>query len=501
MQRVNRSIHLPIIVGVAVLFSPMVGAQSILNYHATPDRSGTYVVPGLTWERAANLHLDRKFDGRVSGHVYAQPLFWDSPRTKQKLLIVATEDNEVSALDANSGKAVWEKTLGRPVRRSALPCGNIDPLGITGTPVTDGGKGAVYLDAMIDADDRTGPQHVVFGLAIENGAMLPGFPVKVAEAANRLGKTFMPSVQNQRGALAIADDTLFIPYGGHFGDCGPYHGWVVGIRLDDPGKVTAWRTQAEGGGVWAPGGVVYDGRSIFVATGNTIEAKEWADGEAVIRLGSDLKAPMDRKDFFAPADWKALDGGDADLGGTNPVPIDLRNPAGTDHLLLALGKDGKAYLLDRDNLGGIGGALAVGNVARSRIITAPVVYSAGQDTFVAFEGPGRDCPQGTANTGLTVLKIEARPSPKIATAWCGASQGRGAPIVTKVEDGSSPIVWVAGAEGDNRLHGFRGDTGEPVYTGGAGEATMSGLRRFTTILAANGHLYLAGDGRVYVFSP
>jgi hypothetical protein len=75
-------------------------------------------------------------------------------------------------------------------------------------------------------------------------------------------------------------------------------------------------------------------------------------------------------------------------------------------------KDGKAYLLDRDNLGGIGGALAVENVTRSRIITSPVVYSVGQDIFVAFEGSGRDCPQGPANTGLTVLRIEARPLPR-----------------------------------------------------------------------------------------
>jgi hypothetical protein len=75
------------------------------------------------------------------------------------------------------------------------------------------------------------------------------------------------------------------------------------------------------------------------------------------------------------------------------------------------------------------------------------------------------------------------------------------PIVTTVEDGSSPIVWAAGAEGDNRLHGFRGDTGQPVYTGGAGENTMPALRRFATILAANGRFFLAGDGRVYAFSP
>src|SRR5208282_4038174 len=65
--------------------------------------------------------------------------------------------------------------------------------------------------------------------------------------------------------------------------------------------ITAWTTCATGGGVWAPGGISYDGRSLFVATGSTKDAKGWADGEAVIRLGSDLKRPTSPGDFFAPA--------------------------------------------------------------------------------------------------------------------------------------------------------------------------------------------------------
>lgn len=91
--------------------------------------------------------------------------------------------------------------------------------------------------------------------------------------------------------LAIVDRTFFIPYGGHSGDCGPYHGCVVGINLEDPRAIRAWFTRAEGGGVWAPGGISYDGSSMFIATGNTKDTNKWADGEAVIRLGNDLKGP------------------------------------------------------------------------------------------------------------------------------------------------------------------------------------------------------------------
>jgi outer membrane protein assembly factor BamB len=88
----------------------------------------------------------------------------------------------VYALDAHSGQVVWRKSLGRPVRGSALPCGNISQLGITGTPVIDDVNAAVYLDAMVDGQDGSGPQHFVFGLAVDDGSVVPDFPVNVAQA-------------------------------------------------------------------------------------------------------------------------------------------------------------------------------------------------------------------------------------------------------------------------------------------------------------------------------
>ena len=64
-------------------------------------------------------------------------------------------------------------------------------------------------------------------------------------------------------------------------------------------------------------------------------------------------------------------------------------------------------------------------------------------------------------------------------------------------DGSSdPVVWMVGAEGDNRLHGFKGDTGEPLLPAGAGPA-MEGLRHFQTLIATRDRLYVGADGRIY----
>ena len=65
------------------------------------------------------------------------------------MLIVATDQDEVYAIDAESGAQIWQRALGEPVPRSALPCGNLPTLGVTGTPVIDPARATLYLDAMV----------------------------------------------------------------------------------------------------------------------------------------------------------------------------------------------------------------------------------------------------------------------------------------------------------------------------------------------------------------
>src|SRR5437588_8125045 len=104
-------------------------------------------------------------------------------------------------------------------------------------------------------------------------------------------------------------------------------GWSASASITTT-VVVGWRTQAAGGGIWAPGGIVSDGLSLFAATGNTFETSQWRGGEAIIRLGFDLKPLQSARDYFVPSDWRMLDRRDADLGGTSPLPIRL-NGSGT----------------------------------------------------------------------------------------------------------------------------------------------------------------------------
>ncbi|OLC69034.1 MAG: hypothetical protein AUH79_02330 [Betaproteobacteria bacterium 13_1_40CM_4_64_4] len=386
---------------------------------------------------------------------------------------------------------------GKAVPRSSLRCGNIDPLGVTGTPVIDPHARAIYLDAMVRANPDGAPRHLIFALSLKDGSVLSGWPIDVEAALKASGKTFNSSVQNQRGALAIIGDKVYVPYGGHFGDCGDYRGWVIGISLQSPHTVRSWATRGRGGGVWAPGGITSDGRALYVTTGNTLGAATWADGEAVIRLDLDLAFSGRPEDFFAPPDWRQLDAVDADLGATHPLLLTLPS-ASPSELVLALGKDGNAYLLDRHNLGGIGGSVIVKKVSSEPIRTAPAYFVAGNDVLVAFQGRGVECPAG-ASGDLTVLRIRAGSPPALRVAWCAAESGKGSPIITTTDGKSDPIVWAVGAEGDNRLHGFRGDTGAIVFSESAGSEALPKVRRFQTLIAGGGRLYVAADQQIYAF--
>jgi hypothetical protein len=468
--------------------------RSILTYHGAPNRRGNFVVPALTVERARGTHLDSGFQAKLSGHLYAQPLYWREAGASAGALFAATENNEVQALDAATGRQVWSRSLGPPVSRAELGCGNISPLGVTGTPVIDPATQAIYVDAAVGG--AQGVRHLVFALALKDGASLPGWPVDIGEALKQRGQAFNARDQNERGGLSILDGRVYVPFGGHYGDCGDYHGWVVGIALTDPREIVAWATPARGGGIWAPGGVATDGKSLFVASGNTFGASTWMGGEAVIRLSSDLKPSADRRDFFTPENWRELDGRDADLGGTNPVLVDIPGQA----FVVALGKDGHAYLLDRDNLGGIGGSVANEVVSPRPIRTAPASFPVGASVFVAFQGAGSRCPAGQPAGELTVLKVTGGDRPALTTVWCGAVRGAGSPIVTTTDGHSGPIVWMVGAEGDNRLHAFKGDTGEPLLAGGGPNEAMAGLHHFQSLIATDERLYVGADNTIYAFT-
>jgi hypothetical protein len=108
---------------------------------------------------------------------------------------------------------------------------------------------SLFLDAMIDGTPK---KHFVYSLNVDTGATNPNWPVDLNATVNYKGTTFTSKVQNQRGGLAIVNGVLYVPFSGHYGDCGNYRDWVVGISINDPSRVSAWATPAVGGGNLGP---------------------------------------------------------------------------------------------------------------------------------------------------------------------------------------------------------------------------------------------------------
>ena len=487
-HRIRRCLTL--LIAAAASIGNAVAAESVITYHNAANRSGLYVAPTLSWTTAPHVKLDTSFHATVDGDVYAQPLYW-APADS---VIVATENNFVYALNAGTGAQLWETSLGAPVPLSALPCGNIDPMGVTGTPVIDPVAEIVYLEAFVET--ASGPRHFVFGLSLATGAIASGWPVDVGNGLAALGgsgPSFNETPQGQRSALALINGQLYVPYAGHFGDCGVYNGMVVGLNTAQPGVFGAWSTKTQGGGSWGQSGLAFDGKSMYVTTGNAFGASTvWGGSEAVVRLPLTLADPTgDYANFFTPTNWHKLDEKDLDLGGTSAIPVFL-NPE-TIEGVLALGKDGNAYLLNPTNLGGVGPQLASVQVSTDQIRTAMATYPVSDGAMVAFEGSGYRCANKRAGN-LVMLKVT---NLTVANVWCEPFNGFGAPIVTTTDGMSNPIVWVAGTHGDGNLYGFRGTDGE-LLVSAAGGSTQ--IERYQTVLWANGRFYVGANGAIYAFT-
>jgi outer membrane protein assembly factor BamB len=377
----------------------------------------------------------------LDGAIYAEPLVVDGH------VLVATEANSVYALDAATGTVVWQVNLGQAVPGSELPCGNIDPSGITGTPVVDVSSGTIYIAAFL----RTGPHHELFALDLATGT------TRWHRAIDPPGLS--PLVEQERGALTLAGGRVYVPYGGLYGDCGQYQGAVVSAASDGTGALTSYVVPTSRmAGIWNPAGLVVDSTGdLWVTTGNSASQSSFDFGNAVIRLSPQLAV----LDYFAPDDWVSLNARDADLGSLGPVLL-------PNNRVLAVGKTGAAYLLDGAKLGHVGGALASAQIGSSAFGAAAVT---GSMVFVPCSG--------------ALVGIQAA-GDRIVVAW-SLSGGHCPPIVAAGQ------VWSLAYDG--RLTAVDPETGAVRFS----TQLSAPASRFFSPAAADGRLFVADGTNIAAF--
>ena len=294
-------------------------ASQWTTYHHDPARTGDAAGGKL-------LPLAHAWTKTLDGPVYGQPV------VVRGRVIAATEHNTVYGLDGHDGHVLWARHLGAPMTNVAaqVGCGNIDPLGITSTPVIDAAAGTVFVVATIPTATKV-IHHQLFGLNVTNGA------VRVSVNADP-GGVQNPLYIQQRAALALGNGRVYIGYGGYSGDCGPYHGWLVSLTEAGTGKTVFDTTPHTGeGAIWAPSGPAIDtAGDVYVATGNPNPNVATGDyGESVLKFGPTLNLLA----HFSASN--ATD--DQDLGAVGPALV-------SGNMAFQIGKQEIGYLLNRTNL-------------------------------------------------------------------------------------------------------------------------------------------------------
>lgn len=301
-----------------------------------PDVSGALKV-------IKSIHLD--------GAVYASPI------AAGGVIVVATENNSVYGFSTR-GRQLWHTRLGNPSPSYQRPCGNINPLGITGTPIYSAQTGDVYLVA--EHGGTVG--HDLIALGLHTGK------VRWRKDIDLPGPT--PAAMQQRGSLAITGGRVWVSFGAEFGDCSNYRGRVVGVRLDGTGAPVVFDPSTHRqGGIWNPAGPAVDGAGhmyVVSANGSTFPGAAYDHTNSVLKLSPSGKL----LDSFAPADWAQNNQADAGLGSQGVALV------GTKWAVLG-GKSGPVYVLRQGQLGGIGGQVSVTNLCLSfggSAVEGDVVY-------------------------------------------------------------------------------------------------------------------------------
>ena len=486
---------------------PAVGA-SVLEYHNHHNRDGYFEDPLVTAASAAKVAYDPTFGATFTGNVWTSPLYVEKGPGGKGTFFVATASNDLHAFDETVGAPAWpSKSFGTPANQSYQGgCGNVQPIGITGTPAIDLATNLIVFDAVSADAGGFIKTHTIYGASILDGSTK--WSVDVSTLTDPGGLAFAPPAQNQRGGVLIVNGIAYVVYGGHAGDCGTYRGWVVGVPLSGTGA-KAWATQVGGAGIWAPGGAASDGQSIFVATGNGIGGSNttWQESEGIFRLDPGPAFTGSAPDYFAPNDWASLDGADADISGSGPLVIDA--PSMTPSaLVLGQGKDGWLYLLKRADLGGISAAQGTANVgaihvSNGEISNGSAWATVGGATYVVVRPNGNQggdgCPNGTSGD-LVAVKLDPAAPQKMKVAWCASSNGIGSPIITSSDGTKDGLVWVFGAEGDNLLHAFNLADGSVAGTSDAPPVKNGALvHHFATVAEVKGRILVSADDGLYAF--
>lgn len=361
----------------AVLTNAPVQAQVLTSQYDNARTGANLKETILTPQNVNSKQFGKVFTLPVDGDIYAQPLYVPNVEIpgqgKHNVLFVATEHDTVYAFDADgsSPKPLWrvsfidEAKSILPVHARDVRCPFIQPeIGITSTPVIDLPSGTLYVLARTRKHDTKGDwryEQKLHALAINTDAEKFGGPVVIR--AKTRGRSFLvlksdvdfdPLLENQRAALLLVNGKVVITWASSC-DVGPYYGWIIAYDAHTLAQAGVVNLSPDAGesGIWqGDAGPAADAHgNIYLISGNgkfTAASGGHDYGDSVVKLGFTANG-LEVRDYFTPSNEAKLNGTDGDFGSGAPILLPDQ-PGPHPHLLLAAGKAGILYELDRDNL-------------------------------------------------------------------------------------------------------------------------------------------------------
>jgi hypothetical protein len=353
--------------------TPMGGGFSgVLTYHNDNARIGANLHETILTPSNVNAgNFGKLFTVRLDGDVFAQPLYVPKVAVPTQgihnLVIVATENNTVYAIDADDPKGLilWSTHLEPALPFKDVPAGActvIVPLiGITGTPVIEAATNTLYVVAR--TFEQSNHNFKLHALDIATGKDRPKSPVVISASAqgtgdgSRDGKlVFATTLQLQRPGLALSAGKLYVGFASNC-DYGNYHGWLLAYDASTLRQTAAFLTTPNGarGGIWQSGaapGVDEDGQLYIVSGDGTFNAESggFDYGDAFLKLSPRPDGHLTILDYFTPFDQDRLNELNEDLGSSGTVLLPDQ-PGPHPHLLISADKSGTIYVVDRDNMG------------------------------------------------------------------------------------------------------------------------------------------------------
>ena len=347
---------------------------SVVTQHNNNTRAGLNDhETTLTTSNVNTKQFGKLFTLHVDDQVYAQPLIVGNlsiSGDKHNVVYVASVNNTLYAFDGDDGTTYWQKnftTAGmRPPKNTDMTgaCGGSyqdfsGNIGIVSTPVIDSVSQTIYFVAR--STDGTNFVQYLHAVNIISGSEMPGSPVKITATYNGSGDgninnviTFDAQRQNQRQALTLLNGIVYVAFSSHC-DWGPYHGWILGYNSGTLQQQIVYNDTPDGydGGIWESGmGMAADSQgNLYVVIGNgTVGANNDPTvltnrGESALKL-TPSSSSLQVNSYFTPSNYQYLEDNDLDYGTMGAFLIPNSN------FYFTGCKDGKIYLLNKDNMGG-----------------------------------------------------------------------------------------------------------------------------------------------------